>query len=231
MWSSKSWLVWLLCGCWCLSAFAQSDWTLVKDDDGIQVYHRYQNRSRVPEVKITFSVRSSLAGAVTLINDASRYPEWVYSCEEAYVLDTLQPGHFYYYSRTDFPLWLADREFVLRASTWQDSSGRVYLDARAVPDYLPPVAGRIRVQTSFSRWLLTPQPGGQLLISYVLCADAGGGIPDWLTRAAINVGPVRSCKLFRAMVEAPPYQAMRLSWIEEPHARQLPASAQAPEKK
>lgn len=200
-------------------------WELVKSVDHIEVYHHYADSSRVPELKITLEAETSISGAVSVINDAEHFSEWVYACESSRVIETQGPGQYLYHTRSDFPLWFDDRDFVLAATTRQDPRTlTVYLDARAIPQYLPPIEGVVRVQKAFSRWTVRPLEAGRVHITYYLFADAGGSIPAWLTRAAINVGPVQSLKLFLERVESPFYQRLRLPYIQEP----TPATPHAP---
>jgi len=224
---SKRWhlaIILLLLGFHLKAQSEAKSWELVKSVDNIEVYHHYADSSRVPELKITLEAETSISGAVSVINDASRFSEWVYACESSRVIEQQGPGQYIYHTRSDFPLWFDDRDFVLAATTWQDPrSLTVYLDAKAIPQYLPPLEGVVRVQEAFSRWTVRPLEAGRVHITYYLFADAAGSIPAWLTRAAINVGPVQSLKLFLERVESPFYQQLRLPYIQEapsavPHA-------------
>lgn len=207
----------LMLACHLSAQTEPKSWKLVKSVDNIEVYHHYADSSRVPELKITLEAETSLSGAVSVINDAAHFSEWVYACESSRVIEAQGPGQYIYHTRSDFPLWFDDRDFVLAATTRQDPRTlTVYLDAKAIPQYLPPVEGVVRVQDAFSRWTVRPLSAGRVHITYYLFADAGGSIPAWLTRAAINVGPVQSLKLFLERVESPTYQQLRLPYIHEP---------------
>lgn len=199
-----------------LHADAQSDWEFRKEKDSIRVYTRDAEDTNVKELKIITWVRSSLAGALKVVNDIPNFPSWVYKCEEGRMLEEGDSGDFYYYNRSDFPWPFADRDFVMRCTTYQDTSTLVlYTRSSAAPDRLPENNKTIRVAMTQSNWTFQPLPGGYIEVEYYLKSDPGGKIPAWLINMALDVGPLYSLKKYRTMVEREEFRDMRSDWIRE----------------
>lgn len=208
-------LVLLICGL-SVQLMAQ-DWQFRKSSNDIKVYFRESSDSKIKELKITCQVKSSLAGAVTVISDATKFSEWVYECKEAKVLEGESMKDFVYYNLTDFPWPLSNREFILRCTTYQDAKTLVvYSMASAEPKVLPMDKRYVRVQLVQSNWTLKPMGNGLVQVEYYLKSDPGGNIPVWMVNLALDIGPLKSLKKFKERVESEQYKKMRIDFIKEP---------------
>lgn len=198
------------------SLTAQSDWQFRKEKDSIRVYSRDTPGSNIKELKITTLVETSLAGALTVINDIDAFPEWIYQCKEGKVLQVISRLEFIYYNLSNFPWPLSDREFVMRSVTRQDPATlEVLCESSALPDYIPENKRYVRIESTVSSWRLRPLPGGWVEVIYQLRSDPGGYLPAWIVNLALDVGPVDSLKKFREMVQRDVYRRMRLPYIRE----------------
>ena len=52
----------------------QPDWDLKKEENGVRVYTRYAENSKLKEVRTVNVVQSSLSGIVALLLDVKNYP-------------------------------------------------------------------------------------------------------------------------------------------------------------
>lgn len=204
-------------GC-CLSGvpvFAQTiddTWTLEEERANTRVYLR-TNTDQLKEVRLIATFEIGIPEILEVLNDVEDYPNWVYrtmestlierkqdtvwqvvptGSDELLVIDTL-----YYYTRSDFPWPLNDRDFVIRS--WTEPAGPdgvVRSLSRGVdrPDIRPGEATRVRVFQS--DWTLIPRPDGSTTVDYYLRTDPAGQIPTWITNIAIKRGPIKLIEAF-----------------------------------
>lgn len=198
-------------------AFAQPGWTFKKETNGIKVYFRESADSRIKEIKVTLQVKATLGAAAHIITDAEQFPGWVFQCREGKILKKITESDLYYYNLANFPWPLADREFILRCTTYQDPKTlTVYSLAAAAPSLLPENQKYVRVQLAESNFKLTPLKDGMIEVEYYLKADPGGSIPAWAVNWALDIGPVKSLAKFRELAQSEIYRGFELPFIREP---------------
>lgn len=189
------------------TAIAQDNsWKHKKSEDGIDVYYRKVENSKINELKIETTVNSSIVSLVALLRDVPAYTEWVMNCKVAERLES-ETGERLYYSQIDFPWPLSDRDYVAKNQLSQDSVTKtVYSKLSVVPDYMPEKKGIVRIETLEINWKLTPVSPDKVKIDYHLISDPGGSLPSWMINMAIDKGPVSSLKKLRELVKRKKYQ-------------------------
>lgn len=212
-------LLYVSIGSFTLYAQTQNPWIFKKETKGIKIYYRESPESQIYELKLTTSMEGSLSAAVAVINDAPRFPEWVFRCKEGKILKQISDIDFIYYNLTNFPWPMDDREFVVYATTEQDPTTlTVYMKSSGVEpstDILPLNEDYIRVEEVISNWTFTPQKGGKMLAEYYLKSDPGGYIPARLINWGLDVGPVKSLVKLKEMIQSDEYRDMKFDYIRE----------------
>jgi ribosome-associated toxin RatA of RatAB toxin-antitoxin module len=189
------------------TAIAQDNsWKHKKSEDGIEVYYRKVENSKINELKIETTVNSSLVSLVALLRDVPAYTEWVMNCKMAERIES-DTGERLYYSQIDFPWPLSDRDYVAKNQLSQDSVTKtVYSKLSVVPGYVPEKKGIVRIETLEITWKITPISPEKVKIDYHLISDPGGSLPSWMINMAIDKGPVSSLKKLKEMVKRKKYQ-------------------------
>ena len=191
------------------------DWTFSKEVEGIRIYHRQSGNSQVKELKINFTVNAGLQPILAVLRDIDAFPDWIYNCAEARLLDG-NGQKIIYYHRIDFPWPLSDRDAVSLATYKQDpQTGIVYSVNRAMEGLVPDQDGVIRLSDMEIRWVVTPVETGESKVDYYLRTDPGGSLPAWLINLAIDKGPVKSMKAFRDLVSKEKYTRAQVDGIVE----------------
>lgn len=202
------------CFVFSIHAQGQDDWILKNEKSGVKVY--YRKTSDIYELKLITSIKSSLSGLLTLLNDVEDYPNWGYKVAEAKLLEKPSEGELVYYSKLDFPWPMDDRDVIMYNNTIQDPvSRKVVATSFARPSYLPDNKGVIRIQNAQTTWTIVPGKGGWLYVEYKIYSDPGGNLPDWLVNLAIDVGPRETISKIRKNVGSPKYQNVKLAHIKE----------------
>src|SRR6476469_9322552 len=103
----------------------QHDWELKKEENGIKVYTRYAENSRLKEVRAVTEVKSSLSGIVALLLDVKNYPNWIYSCSEASTLSMVNNHDEYHYQVTHLPWPLSNRDMIWHFKIEQEETMKI----------------------------------------------------------------------------------------------------------
>lgn len=191
-------------------------WKLKKETEYIKVYYRESENSRVNELKLTTTVRSSLSALVSMLRDVPNYPNWIYKCTVATPLGSASAAQGRYYTELDFPWPLQNRDMIAFSSLRQDPKTKVVtIQVEGKPRFMEEKRGIVRIETLSLEWVLTPLPGGKVRIDYQLLSDPGGMLPAWLINLALDQGPTQTIRGLREQVKRKKYQRAKLSYISE----------------
>jgi len=214
---NRNWL--LLTGLtllFCVYANAQTSWDLKLDKEGIRVYTRKLDNSPFRAVKTVCTINSSLTILTAVLLDIKGSAEWVYATKTISLLKQISVSELIYYSEIDVPWPAGNRDFIVQLIVAQDQKTKaVSVVGDNKPDYLPANKNIVRIQHSYSKWLITPLPNSQVKIEYVLEVDPGGNVPAWLVNLFATKGPFDTFKKLREQVRKPAYQHASLPFIKE----------------
>ncbi|MEP6746555.1 MAG: START domain-containing protein [Bacteroidota bacterium] len=200
----------------CACAGAQPDWELKLDKDGIKVYTKKTDKSPFKAVKTVCAVNSSLTSLTAVLLDIKNSADWVYATKTISLLKQLSVSELVYYSEIQVPWPVVNRDFIVQLIVSQDPKTKtVSVVGNNKPDYLPANTNIIRIQHSYSKWLITPLPNGQVKIEYILEVDPGGTVPAWLINMFATKGPFETFKKLREEVKKPAYQHASFAFIKE----------------
>ena len=194
----------------------EAEWELKRSTKNLQIYTRNISESGIKELKITTQFETSLNSIIALLNDVPANSEWVYSSKLAKITEQIAPNDLYYYSVSDFPWPLQDRDIIVHSIVAQDTESKVVTSTSySVAEQYPLQKGLVRVSIFDSKWTFTPLPDGKVNVEYTVKTDPGGNIPIFLTNMFIDRGPVATMKKMRKMLELPKYRDAKVGFIEE----------------
>lgn len=198
-------------------SYAQENgWQLKRKAKELKVYTRNISETGIKELRITTQFETSLNSIVALLNDVPANTDWVYSSKVAKITEQVAPNNMYYYSVSDFPWPLQDRDLIVHSIIKQDADSKVITSTSyAAEDKYPLQKGIVRVMVFDSQWIFTPLPDGKIDIEYTVKTDPSGNIPVFLTNMFIDRGPVATMKKMRDMLELPKYRDANVETIEE----------------
>ncbi len=214
----KTWCIILLGLSLQVSIFAQknTDWKLKKEVEDLQVFVRKSPTSNIKEIKVRYIANASLSNIVAALKDIPAFPDWIYNCIEARVLERVSDLETIYYSRLAFPFPMSDRDFIAKSKLWQDPKNKnVYIKVTGDYNYLPIKKDLVRLPKLQINWHITPLTSKKAMVEYHIVSDPGGDIPDWAVNMAIDKGPVNSIKNFKEMLQKSKYRNAKLTYIQE----------------
>lgn len=204
---------WIAC-LYSVSVYAQKEWTLKSNRDGIKVLTRTESASGLKEIKVQCTVKASLSQMVALVMDVNAGVDWVYATRSSTLLKRVSASELYYYSEVEMPWPLSNRDFIAHLIVSQDAVTKtVTINGPTVPGYVPEKEDLIRVQHSTGKWLLSPAANHSVLIDYTLLVDPGGSIPTWLVNLFATKGPMETFRKLKQQIVKPAYAQASLPYI------------------
>jgi len=171
---------------------AQDHCVLKKDEDGIKVYTCETVGSDFYSVKASFEVDATLSQYASIILDIEQYKNWNTEARNARLLKRISETELIYYTDSDAPWPIKDRDLVLHLKLSQDPKTKVItIDLQCLPDYIPAKEDFVRIPLFHSTLKITPISKYKVKANYYLEAEPGGQIPAWVanlvcTRIPIN---------------------------------------------
>jgi hypothetical protein len=182
------------------AANTTEEWSLDKQENGIDIYTRPVPGSGIREFKGVAEVDANIEKILALLKDSSRFKTWFPNTPESKLL--ARDGNVaYQYSVMGTPWPMDDRDNVLRSVTTRDeSTGIVGIEITAAPDYYPVQEGRVRVQKAHGTWTIKPIGPDKTHVTFTMHLEPGGGIPQWIINARIVASPFEALTNLRATV-------------------------------
>lgn len=196
-------------------SFAQNNWALKVDKEGIKVYTKNLTTSPFKAIKTTCIIDASLTTLTAALLDINAGGDWVYATKSCRLLKKISPAEVIYYSEVEIPWPLSNRDFIVLLKVSQDEKTKVVsVDGEGKPSYLPEYKNIVRIQKSYSKWILTPLSNKQVKVEYTLQVDPGGSVPAWIINLFVTKGPYESFKSLRLQVKKPVYTQAQFPFIK-----------------
>ena len=196
--------------------FAQKDWKLHTNKDGIQVYTSLPENSPFKAVRTVGNVETSLSKLAYVLMDVSNTEDWVYGAKNSQLIKKFTPADLIYYAEAALPWPISNRDFIIRITLTQDPVSKVItIVAQNLPKQVPEKKGLVRIQQSAGLWKLTPVGKNLVQVDYTLQVDPGGLLPAWLVNLFASTGPYQSLKALRNEVQLAKYRYAALEEIKD----------------
>jgi hypothetical protein len=161
------------------------DWELKKIGDGIRVYTTMMDGSAFKSFKAEMVVDGKIGQLKYILQHIDLYPTLFPDTKELKILDRPNDSTLIQYSHTETPWPIDDRDGVYRVRFKTRTDGGFEAVGEALPNYLPEKDGIVRIRKTHSLWQVIPQKDGKLKIIYLVSAEPGGSLPDWLVNSAV----------------------------------------------
>ena len=189
-------------------------WELQKDVDGVQVYTRITEKSDFKEVKVETILETRLSVIVAVIKDVENYTEWLYECVDSRLLKKVNEKDFYYYSETEAPWPVSNRDVVVRTQLSQDANTKVVTSyCESVNDFHEKYPDKVRIEYALIEWTFAPQKNNRIKLIYHARFAPGGNLPAWLVNTSVVSGPYSTIYQLREMVKHNEYKSKKFSFI------------------
>lgn len=171
-----------------LSGLSQSDWRLIKDSQGIQVYVRTNDSTKFKEYKATMVVKASLDKVLQIMMDADKLKKWNYQTTKSYLVKKISDSEQIVYLENDMPWPVQNRDVVARMSVQHPTSNIFKIDLLSATEAVPEKDRIIRVKNFSGYWYLEQSSKGTIIIQQMQ-GDPGGSLPAFLFNLFLTNGP------------------------------------------
>lgn len=193
----------------------QNGWMLEKDKNGIQVYSRHLNRSKLKEVKVVCELNATMSQLVAFVSDIDHYKDAVYRVAEAYLVKRISDREFYYYSETEMIWPVLNRGLAIRMEFDMNHTTRtLHIRGSNAPELVPKKKGVVQIPHWHSLWTVQEINGKRLRIDYTFAVDPSGELPIWLVNSLIAIGPYQSFAKMEKLLMRPYYQNRIFSFLQ-----------------
>jgi len=197
--------VWLALGL--LPAFAQTQWQLRTEKDGIKVYSSDVADSKIKAIKVIGEFYATPAQLAAVVMDVNTATDWVYHLKSSTLIKKVSSNELYYYAEVNLPWPAANRDFVAHLTVTQNPQTKaITIDGPAVPGYVPVKKGLVRIDNSVGKWIITPIGPNQVRVEYSIHVDPGGSLPSWLVNMFADQAPVQIFKNLKNELHKPVYR-------------------------
>jgi len=183
-------------------SFAQEEWTLKKNENGIAVYTRRLNSEKYKEIKVVCEFNASADQLIKVLQDVNHHKDWVYKTTKSYLISRKKKDTLYYYSEIVLPWPASNRDAVVQLAFAKDTANKkLNIAVRSMPNILPEKPNLIRVPYSLGLYNVTTLPNNRIKIHYTLSVNPGGTLPAWLVNYTATIGPYNTFLKLRELVE------------------------------
>jgi len=169
---------------------AQYNWSLEKDNKGIKVYSADMANSAFKAIKVECTLQGDYLKLLSILSNVSGFSEWIYRTEFTKMVRKTSPGDFIYYSLTNLPWPMLNRDVVIRVKVNTDSLPKFLVIAgQDIPNEMDEIPTRVRVKHYKAYWKVTMPTASTVSILYILELDPGGSVPAWIANMFVDKGP------------------------------------------
>lgn len=169
---------------------SQEEWQLQRNRNNISVYSRPSGENGIMKMRAITTLNVPLSNIVAILKDVDYYPQWVYRCSEAEIINQISETEFYYYQVTTVPWPIQNRDMVIHMKLSQnEKSGEVTVELKGKPDYIKEKEGLVRVKIFEGKWFVKPLEGGGVMVTHDILVVPNGSIPTWMVNQAAIEGP------------------------------------------
>ncbi|MBL4677283.1 MAG: lipid-binding protein [Mucilaginibacter sp.] len=212
---TKKFLLFLTLSLFAVSTFAQTDWVLKSNTNGIKVYAGSVANSKFKAIRVECIYNATPAQITAVLLDVSTCTEWVYHTKSIKLLKQPAVNEVYYYSEVSLPWPASNRDFTAHLTATQDAETKVVtVDGPAVNGLVPVKDGIVRVTESAGKWIITPLEGGRSKVEYTLHVNPAGALPAWLVNMFATEGPTKSFEGLRSQLQKPQFRNVSLAFIK-----------------
>ena len=183
----------------------QGEWTLEKDEQGIQVYTRPVPGWTVRQFRGVVEIDARMESLLALLDDNESCPRWIHNCIASELLERSDPYRKYSYIQNKAPWPVKKRDAILfTATTVTDDF--VEIVGIAKPDYRPHERKFVRIPRQEVRWALTAMENGYIQVIFESKFDPGGSVPDWAVNRTLIDTPFNTLRAMRLVVQEAKYR-------------------------
>jgi START domain len=180
----------------------KNDWTLKREKDGIDIYSRPSNCSKVNDIRVDMDLTGTVEQLAAILRDIDGYSGWVYSTRTATMIKKVSENEVIYYAEVGTPWPAANRDYYADLKiTLNPANHSMNVVSVGMKDYQPEKKDFVRVPMSRGSWTVTTQSARKIHLQYILQIDPGGSIPAWILNGFVAKAPLETFSNLKKKME------------------------------
>lgn len=190
-----------------LASSSESEWELVKDENGIEVFIYETADSDIVKAKTQIIVKASLAQVKATLDDIGHRQEWIPFLKISKALSEYKNNKRIEYSHFSAPWPASDRDFVYQIELINDSENKhVYKMFSIESDLKPNDNSYIRADLFESSYTLESLDSETTAVELIFHADPKGWLPNWIINIIQRVLPFKILRNLRSRLNDEQYK-------------------------
>ncbi|MBD3649351.1 MAG: hypothetical protein HUJ31_18300 [Pseudomonadales bacterium] len=183
-------------------------WRQVQTTDDVVLSYREYPGSAIPEFRASTVIEGSRSSVISVMTDFGSWPEWVYRCDRAQIIQTRGYEEAWIHQVTDLPV-VRDRDVIMHAVI-RTIDGDILIEVEAAPDFCDDKESSscretdgpyVRVTQMKGTFRIRRHDDGKVEVLWQQYLDPNGLIPAWMTRMMLDDIPIRSLQRLKQIVE------------------------------
>ncbi len=183
-------------------------WRLYRKFSQFEMYSRdtrLGNRA-VLEIQAQFVFKGTMSAFFWLLRDTTHAKNWLDSAESVRIIANPSPFEDWVHTVFDTPWPLQQRDMVTCSNWQQHTDYSIEMTVVGCTERWPVPVKTVRIDQVSARWSLKPLSDHQVQVVYTGTADAGGGLPRWLSDPVALASSLRSFRALQQQLTLPGYQ-------------------------
>ncbi len=171
----------------------QDEWHLAKDKNGIKVYTRQVQGTKIKEYRAITSIDAPPEKLQALLYNTEKYKQWMAGLKEAKTIRWEGDSVYYTWTSLAIPWPFHDRDEVTRSVIVKDSiQGSYMVKSTIIKGIVPEKEGLVRMTKGHGHWLLQKLPDGKTKVEFQFLADPAGNLPASIVNMFIVDSPYKT---------------------------------------
>ncbi|QQR98422.1 MAG: START domain-containing protein [Sphingobacteriales bacterium] len=181
---------------------AQNNWELEKEKDGIKVWTKKREGSKLKEYKGVTIVQTSVDKLLAVFKNVKAHEKLFYKCKKGSVslVKKSNDDDFYTYMVFEAPL-VKNRDAITHfkfSPPSPDGSVTIYLEA--APTLVPYKPDFVRVPEMKGYWKFAPKSNGTVEVTHQAYSSPGGGLPESMANIASVDAPFTMLSALKSLL-------------------------------
>lgn len=190
--TKKSFLVITAClafHCSIIAGTPVSDFRILKNRNGIDLYYRWMKMSegnKVRQIKAVLEINGSPQEVINLLQDEKHALNWVPSAKQFRNLTPVNGPEWASYILFSIPWPFADQDCILEFKSGYGPDGETVIDFFTSPEYLEKYENISRMKEISGSFVIRPLPNGNSILECYFVSEKASVIPRWITEPIIT---------------------------------------------
>jgi hypothetical protein len=173
--------------------FAQNEWTIQKEKDGIKISSRHSPTSPFNDIRVELDLTGNIDQLEAILVDVSRYKDWSYATKVSRLVKSMGAEKFIYYTEIEVPWPATNRFFYANFELKKKLAERsMHVTAENILNYQPVPKDLVQVPLTRGTWNITTVTNKSIHVDYMLEMNPGGSLPVWVLNLFSTKGPMES---------------------------------------